>query len=239
MAQPALWFDGAGFDSWHCYTTFVCCEIIQWVRTKGRLQTNIWIVISVTGPASPAFVSIVPATYKVYSVHQWLQYFKLYKWRRWESFGENFCSKHWWIFTQTSDRTCLLNGYVCFSSFQIVFYEGQDFQGKSYDCKGDSADLDGFIHRCNSVKVQGGWWVLYERSNFSGFQYIIGPGEYKGYSQWMGFNDCVRSCKIIKNVSLQKTWRCKNISYTQLNTLLLPFSVQGSIQDETVWSPKL
>ncbi|XP_054915918.1 gamma-crystallin S-like [Poeciliopsis prolifica] len=68
---------------------------------------------------------------------------------------------------------------------KIVFYEGQDFQGKSYDCKGDSADLYSYIRRCNSVKVQ--------------VQYIIGPGEYTGYGQWMGFNDCVRSCKIIKN----------------------------------------
>ncbi|XP_015256665.1 gamma-crystallin 2-like [Cyprinodon tularosa] len=82
---------------------------------------------------------------------------------------------------------------------KIVFYEGQDFQGKSYDCKGDSADLYSYIHRCNSVKVHGGWWVLYERSNFSGYQYIVGPGEYNVYGQWMGFNDCVRSCKIIKN----------------------------------------
>uniref|UniRef100_A0A3B3XI99 Beta/gamma crystallin 'Greek key' domain-containing protein n=1 Tax=Poecilia mexicana TaxID=48701 RepID=A0A3B3XI99_9TELE len=57
--------------------------------------------------------------------------------------------------------------------FQIVFYEGQDFQGKSYDCKGDSADLYSYIRRCNSVKVQAGWWVLYERNNFSGYQYII------------------------------------------------------------------
>ncbi|XP_022071171.1 gamma-crystallin S-1-like [Acanthochromis polyacanthus] len=83
--------------------------------------------------------------------------------------------------------------------FQIVFYEDRDFQGKSYDCKGDSADLQSFIHRCNSVKVEGGWWVLYERNNYGGYQYVIGPGEYSEYGRWMGFNDCVRSCRIIKN----------------------------------------
>uniref|UniRef100_A0A8C4D6A9 Crystallin, gamma S4 n=1 Tax=Dicentrarchus labrax TaxID=13489 RepID=A0A8C4D6A9_DICLA len=86
----------------------------------------------------------------------------------------------------------------------IVFYEERDFQGKSYDCKGDSVDLHGFIHRCNSVKVEGGWWVLYERNNYTGYQYIIGPGEYNDYCHWMGFNDCVRSCRIIKNVRLYK-----------------------------------
>ncbi|XP_049449883.1 gamma-crystallin S-1-like [Epinephelus fuscoguttatus] len=85
------------------------------------------------------------------------------------------------------------------SFLKIVFYEDRDFAGKSYDCKGDSADLQAFIHRCNSVKVEGGWWVLYERNNYTGYQYVIGPGEYNDYQRWMGFNDCVRSCRIIKN----------------------------------------
>lgn len=92
---------------------------------------------------------------------------------------------------------------VLLSSFQIVFYEDRDFQGKSYDCKGDSADLHGYIRRCNSVKVEGGWWVLYERNNYMGYQYVIGPGDYNDYRRWMGFNDCVRSCRIIRNVSQQ------------------------------------
>ncbi|KAL3055962.1 hypothetical protein OYC64_018630 [Pagothenia borchgrevinki] len=82
----------------------------------------------------------------------------------------------------------------------IVFYEDRDFHGKSYVCKGNSADLQGFIRRCNSVKVEAGWWVLYERNSFMGYQYVIGPGEYNDYRHWMGFNDCVRSCKIINNV---------------------------------------
>uniref|UniRef100_A0A8C9ZYA0 Crystallin, gamma S4 n=1 Tax=Sander lucioperca TaxID=283035 RepID=A0A8C9ZYA0_SANLU len=93
---------------------------------------------------------------------------------------------------------------VYIHSFQIVFYEDRDFQGKSYDCKGDSADLQGFIHRCNSVKVEAGWWVLYECNNYMGYQYVIGPGEYNDYRRWMGFNDCVRSCRIIKNVTPYK-----------------------------------
>nr|XP_040058164.1 gamma-crystallin S-1-like [Gasterosteus aculeatus aculeatus] len=85
------------------------------------------------------------------------------------------------------------------SSPQIAFYEDRDFRGKLYDCKGDSADLQGFIRRCNSVKVDGGWWVLYERDNYSGYQYVVGPGEYSDYRRWMGFNDCVRSCRTIRN----------------------------------------
>ncbi|XP_029980152.1 gamma-crystallin S-1-like [Sphaeramia orbicularis] len=82
---------------------------------------------------------------------------------------------------------------------KIVFYEDKDFQGRSYDCKGDSADLQSYIRRCNSLKVEGGWWVLYERNNYTGYQYVVGPGEYNIYHHWMGFNNCVRSCRIIKN----------------------------------------
>ena len=100
------------------------------------------------------------------------------------------------------------SGFTC--CFQIVFYEDRVFEGKSYECKGDSPDLHGFIRRCNSVKVEGGWWVLYERNKFTGYQYVIGPGEYNDYSLWMGFNDCVRSCRIIKNVSLQQTLNNEN-----------------------------
>lgn len=133
------------------------------------------------------------------------------------------------ILNQTSDRKCVCNGCICLSFFQIVFYEGQDFQGKSYDCKGDSADLYSYIRRCNSVKVQAGWWVLYERNNFSGYQYIIGPGEYTGYGQWMGFNDCVRSCKIIRNVSLQKTQHRKThlVHSTTKHTSFAIFSARA------------
>ncbi|XP_074551464.1 gamma-crystallin S-1-like [Halichoeres trimaculatus] len=82
--------------------------------------------------------------------------------------------------------------------FQIVFFEDRDYRGKSYDCKGDSADLHSYIRRCNSVRVEGGWWCLYERNNYMGYQYVIGPGDYNDYRRWMGFNDCVRSCRIIK-----------------------------------------
>lgn len=94
-----------------------------------------------------------------------------------------------------------------------MFYEDQDFQGKSYDCKGDSSDLHSYIRRCNSVKVEGGWWVLFERDNFTGYQYVVGPGEYNNYRLWMGFNDCVRSCRIIKNV-IQQAKKIPIIIYT-------------------------
>lgn len=84
---------------------------------------------------------------------------------------------------------------------QIVFYEDRNFQGRSYECKGDTSDLHSFFSRCNSARVKGGFWVLYERPNYMGYQYILGPGEYPDYQHWIGFNDCVRSCRLVRHVS--------------------------------------
>ncbi|CAG5865182.1 unnamed protein product [Menidia menidia] len=46
-------------------------------------------------------------------------------------------------------------------------------------------------------REEAGWWVLFQRSNFSRYQYLLGPGEYQDYGLWMGFQDCVRSCRIL------------------------------------------
>ena len=45
-------------------------------------------------------------------------------------------------------------------------------------------------------------WVIYERPNYKGFQYILSPGEYADNQQWMAFNDNVKSCRLVKNVSV-------------------------------------
>ncbi|XP_067266216.1 crystallin, gamma S4 [Chanodichthys erythropterus] len=84
---------------------------------------------------------------------------------------------------------------------KIVLYEDRNFQGRSYECKGDTSDLHTFFSRCNSARVNGGCWVLYERPNYMGYQYILAPGEYPDYHHWIGFNDCVRSCRLVRHVS--------------------------------------
>lgn len=89
---------------------------------------------------------------------------------------------------------------LCFV-WQIVLYEDRNFQGRSYECKGDTSDLHTFFGRCNSARVNGGCWVLYERPNYMGYQYILAPGEYPDYHHWIGFNDCVRSCRLVRHVS--------------------------------------
>lgn len=85
---------------------------------------------------------------------------------------------------------------------QVTFYEEKKFQGRCYNCSSDCADLHTHFSRCNSIRVESGVWVIYERSNYKGFQYILGPGEYADSQQWMAFNDSVQSCRAIKNVRI-------------------------------------
>ncbi|KAI3355988.1 hypothetical protein L3Q82_017264, partial [Scortum barcoo] len=83
----------------------------------------------------------------------------------------------------------------------IVFYEDKNFQGRYYECTSDCPELNTHFSRCNSVRVESGAWVLFERPNYLGYQYILTRGEYPDYQRWMGYNDSVRSCRIIRNIS--------------------------------------
>lgn len=86
------------------------------------------------------------------------------------------------------------------SSPQITFYEEKKFQGRCYNCSSDCADLQSYFNRCSSIRVESGVWVLYERTNYKGFQYILCPGEYSDNQQWMAFSDSIKSCRTVKNV---------------------------------------
>ncbi|XP_075687127.1 gamma-crystallin 1-like, partial [Rhinoderma darwinii] len=81
--------------------------------------------------------------------------------------------------------------------FQIIFYEDRNFQGRSYECSSDCSDLHSFFNRCNSIRVENGNWMLYEHPNYTGHQYFLRRGEYPDFQQWLGFNDSIRSCRII------------------------------------------
>lgn len=84
---------------------------------------------------------------------------------------------------------------------QIIFYEDKNFQGRSYECGTDCPDMHPHFSRCNSIRVESGCWVLYERPNYSGFQYVLTRGEYPEYQRWMGYNDTIRSCRTFSSVS--------------------------------------
>ncbi|XP_005994343.1 gamma-crystallin M2-like isoform X1 [Latimeria chalumnae] len=83
---------------------------------------------------------------------------------------------------------------------KIIFYEDRNFQGRYYECSGDCADLHSYFSRCNSIRVENGCWMVYEHPNYMGYQYYMCRGEYPDYQRWMGFNDCVRSCRMISYV---------------------------------------
>uniref|UniRef100_UPI001EAEA1CC gamma-crystallin M2-like n=1 Tax=Oncorhynchus gorbuscha TaxID=8017 RepID=UPI001EAEA1CC len=80
---------------------------------------------------------------------------------------------------------------------KIIFYEDRNFQGHSYECGVECSDLHAHFRRCNSIKVESGNWMVYERPSYMGYQYFPKEGEFSDYQRWMGFNDCVRSCRMI------------------------------------------
>lgn len=87
-----------------------------------------------------------------------------------------------------------------FNLQQIIFYEDKNFQGRSYECSNDCTDLHSYFSRCNSIKVESGCFMIYERPNFMGHQYFMRRGEYPDYQRWMGFSSCIRSCRMIPAV---------------------------------------
>ncbi|EGW01990.1 TBCC domain-containing protein 1 [Cricetulus griseus] len=82
-------------------------------------------------------------------------------------------------------------------SHKISFFEDKNFQGRRYDCDCDCADFYSYLSRCNSIRVEGGTWAVYERPNFAGHMYILPQGEYPEYQRWMGLNDRLGSCRAV------------------------------------------
>ncbi|XP_015990490.2 gamma-crystallin C isoform X1 [Rousettus aegyptiacus] len=80
---------------------------------------------------------------------------------------------------------------------KITFYEDRGFQGRCYECSSDCPNLQTYFSRCNSIRVDSGCWMLYERPNYQGHQYFLRRGDYPDYQQWMGFSDSIRSCCLI------------------------------------------
>ncbi|XP_061060454.1 gamma-crystallin A-like [Eubalaena glacialis] len=84
---------------------------------------------------------------------------------------------------------------------KITFYEDRGFQGRCYECSSDCPNLQPYFSRCNSIRVDSGCWMLYERPNYQGHQYFLWRGDCPDYQHWMGFNDSVRSCRTIPYTS--------------------------------------
>ncbi|KAF6361703.1 hypothetical protein mRhiFer1_009931 [Rhinolophus ferrumequinum] len=53
----------------------------------------------------------------------------------------------------------------------------------------------------NSVLLDSGCWMLYERPDYQGHQYFLQRGYYPDYQQWMSHRDSVLSCRLIPHSS--------------------------------------
>ncbi|XP_011849292.1 PREDICTED: gamma-crystallin D-like [Mandrillus leucophaeus] len=84
---------------------------------------------------------------------------------------------------------------------KITLYEDRGFQGRHYECSSDHPNLQPYLSRCNSARVDSGCWMLYELPNYSGLQYFLRRGDYADHQQWMGLSDSVRSCRLIPHAS--------------------------------------
>ncbi|XP_051814701.1 gamma-crystallin M3-like isoform X2 [Acanthochromis polyacanthus] len=80
---------------------------------------------------------------------------------------------------------------------KIIFYEDRNFQGRSYECMSDCSDMSSVLSRCHSARVESGCFMVYDRPNFMGNQYLMRRGEYADYMSMMGMRECIRSCRMI------------------------------------------
>uniref|UniRef100_A0AAZ3Q5M1 Beta/gamma crystallin 'Greek key' domain-containing protein n=1 Tax=Oncorhynchus tshawytscha TaxID=74940 RepID=A0AAZ3Q5M1_ONCTS len=97
--------------------------------------------------------------------------------------------KYEWTGRRGGQHKCIVS--------KIIFYEDKNFQGRHYECSNDCAEMHNHFSRCNSIKVDSGCWVAYEKPNYTGYQYMLNKGEYPDYQRWSGFNDCIRSCRMV------------------------------------------
>uniref|UniRef100_A0A8C3I9J1 Beta/gamma crystallin 'Greek key' domain-containing protein n=1 Tax=Chrysemys picta bellii TaxID=8478 RepID=A0A8C3I9J1_CHRPI len=80
------------------------------------------------------------------------------------------------------------------------FPPDKNFQGRSVECSSDRPDFQSQLSRCNSVRVESGCFMLYERPNFQGQQFFLKRGDYPDM-QSEGFSTSIKSCRMIPSVS--------------------------------------
>ncbi|KAM7153954.1 gamma-crystallin B-like [Macrochelys suwanniensis] len=79
---------------------------------------------------------------------------------------------------------------------KIILFEDRNFQGRSIECSSDRPDFQSQLSRCNSVRVESGCFMLYERPNFQGQQFFLKRGDYPDM-QSEGFSTAIKSCRMI------------------------------------------
>ena len=79
---------------------------------------------------------------------------------------------------------------------QITFYEGDNFQGRSFNTENEVANFNqfGFNDRASSVVVLGAPWEVCSDSRFGGQCMVLRPGRYPSLAT-MGMNDRLSSVR--------------------------------------------
>ncbi|CAJ0923167.1 unnamed protein product [Ranitomeya imitator] len=95
-----------------------------------------------------------------------------------------------------TDNSALI-AIIFYTIFQIIFFEDRNFQGRSHENSNDCSELNSYLSRCNSIRVENGNWMIYERPNYTGQQYFVKRGEYPDCQHWSGLSDSIRSCRLI------------------------------------------
>ncbi|XP_068602437.1 gamma-crystallin M2-like [Brachionichthys hirsutus] len=80
---------------------------------------------------------------------------------------------------------------------KIIFYEGKCFSGCRFECSNGCTDLTYLPNQCNSIRVESGSFMIYEKPNYDGNQYYLKKGDYPDLHCWMGASDSVQSCHLI------------------------------------------
>ncbi len=84
------------------------------------------------------------------------------------------------------------------ASAQVIFYESEYFQGRSYSTgqQVDNMAGTGFNDRASSVIVQRGRWEVCTDARFGGSCMVLRPGQYPSLAD-MGMNDRVSSMRSV------------------------------------------
>lgn len=80
--------------------------------------------------------------------------------------------------------------------------------------------------------------MVYERPNYMGYQYFLRKGEYPDYQRWMGFNDCVRSCRMIPMVSLSWAFLYWRFHWSTLMIVIIISAAPRHSQTDDLRTPR-
>ncbi|KAM8858024.1 gamma-crystallin M1-like isoform 1-T1 [Synchiropus picturatus] len=83
---------------------------------------------------------------------------------------------------------------------KIILFEEKNLQGRSTELTSDCTDISSILSRVQSVRVESGCFMVYERTNFLGMQVFLRRGEYPDIQRLLSMGitlDNIRSLRLI------------------------------------------